>query len=742
LRSAVLREREIKLAARAPEALEELVRMPAIADFELAPVELREQQDVYLDTEDFLLFTAGYALRHRRCCGLVKAALKEIQSAEGRGLVQDRGEIEEDLGADGEPKGAVAEQLASLAGGAQLLPILRLRTRRRVRKVLASGRPVAELCLDEVEVSPGEESAAPKGRFFEVEVEETDEGSGVLDAVGEALLASPHFEPSLLSKLERGLDILDRGEASGRKPPQSLSAATPCFRLAGALGAREIERWLAERFSTATVLETLETKTFYDSFDWRIHESGGTFETAESDSGRESVWRDATGRVRHRLCHAGAPGFPKDLPAGAMRDELASVLCERRLLPLVTLKARVRSVAVLDGEQKTTVRLHIESGTSSLPEGGEPHELEPRLRVAPVRGYGAEGAQVAAFLRTECGLLPDAASELEHALAPLGRKPGDYTSKFQLELDPAMPASHATRAIHLSLLETMLRNEEGTRRDLDSEFLHDFRVAIRRTRSALTQIREVYPAPVALRFKEEFRWLGSETGPERDLAVFLLKIDAYREGLPPEVRADLDPLQEFLERKQKLAHDRLVSALDSERYRRLVDDWRAFLDEKPADSAVARNAQRPIHVVASERIWRVYRRMVKRGRAMDESSPAEAFHDMRIRVKKLRYLLEFFRSLYSEQAIGRIVARLKRLQDNLGDLNDCRVQRQSVRRFAAEMAEQGSAPVGSLLAMGRLLERLDAASAAERRRFAKRFKGLASGEKEDFARLFSPENEP
>ena len=504
---------------------------------------------------------------------------------------------------------------------------------------------------------------------------------------------------------------------------------------------RQLERRLAQRFSTAPPQETVETRSFHDSFDWRIHRSGGTYETTGASAGRVHRWRDGAGRVRHRLPHAGDPGFPDDLPAGGMRDDLAALLSIRRLLPLVTLTSRVRTIAVLDDEEKTTVRLRIESGTASLPDGGGIHELEPRLRVVPVRGYHAEGARVAGFLRVECGLLPDAAGELAFALAPFGRAPGDYTSKFQLALDPSMRAREAARRIHLSLLASMRKNEEGTRRDLDSEFLHDFRVAIRRTRSALTQIREVFPAPYVERFKEEFRWLGAETGPTRDLDVYLLKMDAYREGLPPEVRSDLDPLQEFLERRQRLAHDRLVAVLDSARYRSLAEAWRAFLTEAPADSVSARNAERPAREVASERIWRVYRRMLKRGRAIDDGAPEEALHDLRIRGKKLRYLLEFFRSLYSEEAIGRLVAELKGLQDALGDWNDYRVQMQSLQRFAAEIAEEGSAPVRAHLAMGRLQGRLDAGRAAERRRFAKRFDRFASPEnRRTFARLFSQEN--
>ena len=736
------REREIKLIARAAGALEELARAPTVAGFTLSSVETRDQEDVYLDTEDFLLFAAGYSLRYRRRSGILKATLKEIPGGKGRGILRERREIEEVLGAEGQPKGAVGEAVASLAGDAKLLPILRLRTRRRVRKVVANGNEVAELFLDEVEVCRGGGNE-PSARFREVEVEEVCEGSEVLTAVGEELLASPQFEPSLLSKLERGLGLLGVRGPSGERRSKEFSTETASFRLTEALSSEQLECRLASRFSVAPSPETAETKIFYDSFDWRIHRSGGTYQTTGSGSHRVHLWRDAEGRVRHRLRHASDPGFPADLPPGPLRDDLAAVLSMRRLLPVVTLSARVRTIAVLDDEEKTTVRLRIESGTSSPPERGEVHELKPRVRVAPVRGYDAERVQVASFLREDCRLLPAAAGQLEHALEPLGRAPRDYTSKYQIALDPEMPARDAARAIHLSLLATMLRNEEGTRRDLDSEFLHDFRVSIRRTRSALTQIREVYPAPDVERFKEEFCWLGTETGPTRDLDVYLLKMEVYKEGLPEEVRADLGPLEEFLGGKQKLAHDRLVTVLDSQRYRRLVEQWRAFLTEAPPGSLLARNAERPIRKVASERIWRVYRRMVKRGRAIRDDAPAEALHDMRIRGKKLRYLLEFFQSLYRQEEIDRLVAELKRLQDNLGDFNDYQVQRRSLQGFAAEMAEEGSAPLRTQLAMGRLLGRLDTGRAAERSRFAKRFGRFASREnRKTFARLFSQGEEP
>ena len=58
---------------------------------------------------------------------LLEATLKELPGSGGRGILQERREIEEVLGADGEPRGAVAEALASLVGEQKLQAILRIR---------------------------------------------------------------------------------------------------------------------------------------------------------------------------------------------------------------------------------------------------------------------------------------------------------------------------------------------------------------------------------------------------------------------------------------------------------------------------------------------------------------------------------------------------------------------------------------------------------------------------------------
>ena len=114
-----------------------------------------------------------------------------------------------------------------------------------------------------------------------------------------------------------------------------------------------------------------------------------------------------------------------------------------------------------------------------------------------------------------------------------------------------MRADAAAKLILTHLLHTMEANEAGVREDLDSEFLHDFRVAIRRTRSGLSQIKDVLPKSITREFAERFANLGSQTNRLRDLDVYLLQQESYRRMLGPDIRPALAPLFDELARQVK-----------------------------------------------------------------------------------------------------------------------------------------------------------------------------------------------
>ncbi|MGB5401269.1 MAG: CHAD domain-containing protein, partial [Thermoanaerobaculia bacterium] len=152
----------------------------------------------------------------------------------------------------------------------------------------------------------------------------------------------------------------------------------------------------------------------------------------------------------------------------------------------------------------------------------------------------------------------------------------------------------------------------------------------------------------------------------------------------------------------------------------------SFLDEPLPEAGAPPLAEKEILLTASSRIWKAFRKVLKQGLAIDSSSPPEILHRLRIDCKKLRYLLEFFRSLYDEDEIRTLVKALKHLQDNLGDFNDLEIQQDSLQRFAHEMFQEGLATGETLMALGRLVDRLETRQEAERQRFQQELSRFAS----------------
>jgi CHAD domain-containing protein len=172
---------------------------------------------------------------------------------------------------------------------------------------------------------------------------------------------------------------------------------------------------------------------------------------------------------------------------------------------------------------------------------------------------------------------------------------------------------------------------------------------------------------------------------------------------------------------QRTEQQKLVEALESQRYRKLLRDWSHFLDRpdsgdagRPADAGTA------VIRVAADRIRRAFQRVRKRSRGLDTNTSAKLLHRLRIDCKKLRYLLEFFRSLYEKQGLAQLVRALKRLQDDLGDFNDLEIQQRQLQSMASHLLEAGKAPAETLLAMGCLVGRLAERQEKLKRRLLRR----------------------
>jgi CHAD domain-containing protein len=302
-------------------------------------------------------------------------------------------------------------------------------------------------------------------------------------------------------------------------------------------------------------------------------------------------------------------------------------------------------------------------------------------------------------------------------------------AKVDVPLAYDQRADAAAAAVLRRLLTVITDNIEGSISGEDDEYLHQLRIAVRRSRTVQRQLAGVFEPRELPGFRSELRWLQQATGQARDLDVYVHGLDSLRDLLPREIRADLAPLAPVLVHSRLAARAEMTRALMSVRTTDLLEDWDRLLEslvELPVEGRPS--ARRPIGELAGERIRKVYKRIVRMGRAIDESSSAADYHDLRKKGKELRYLLELFGvRLFGEDTVGPMVKTLKAFQDVLGRHQDREVQMAMLRGTADEVATlRGGA--AACMAMGVLVDRLQADERAARAEFGERFAELASAE--------------
>jgi CHAD domain-containing protein len=252
-------------------------------------------------------------------------------------------------------------------------------------------------------------------------------------------------------------------------------------------------------------------------------------------------------------------------------------------------------------------------------------------------------------------------------------------------------------------------------------------------------MKTVFPATTLNRFREKFAWLGSITSPTRDLDVYLLKFENYRNQLPEALQADLEPLRTFLQRHHEQEQTRLSRQLQTARYRQLKNQWRRYLTSPLPQRPAADDARRPIGEVGPRRTWRMYKRVLREGRAITPESPAEDLHELRKSCKKLRYLMEFFQHLYPAKKIRALIKELKGLQENLGDFQDLDVQIHTLKLYSEQMTQEGDMTPRTELAMDMLMKSLETRMREVRGVFDSRFQQFACKSNEQrFRHLFHP----
>jgi CHAD domain-containing protein len=457
---------------------------------------------------------------------------------------------------------------------------------------------------------------------------------------------------------------------------------------------------LSAKYFVATGPKQRVRRIQLDTFDRRLRTACLTLEHQTTASGERVVLArsGSASPMAAPVKDLRWPALADVLPMGPVREAVAPVAGIRALMVVSDEKRRTLLLELHNKFGKTVARVELDEPASTT-------ASPAHLTVHTMRGYDAHGRRAGRLL-VGLGL----------RTVERGEDPEPIAAGPTASLNRAALASALLTRAMSDFLETMRKNLPGLLGDVDTEFLHEFRVAVRRTRSTLKLGRAALPPVMRSRWELDFKWLGDLTTPVRDLDVYELDLPTMEGWLVAADPAHLEPFSMHLRRRRTEERRALVRGLRSVKFRRLVTEWEEELTQLVDAPGSTDSEHMSAGRLADRSISLAYRRVVRDGAAISGDSPAEDLHRLRRRCKELRYALEVFTPVVAKGPRKRAVAHLKRLQDVLGRYQDSEVHRQALRGFAAEMMAEGT-PAEAMLAMGELIGHLDADQERARREF-------------------------
>jgi CHAD domain-containing protein len=503
-------------------------------------------------------------------------------------------------------------------------------------------------------------------------------------------------------------------EPSPSPAPENLQNAT-IDQVLEAADLAAFETWLQTRagefgFSLTPGAVQDQTDVYLETADWRFYRAGYALRLR-----RVALAGGVKAQLRRLDEAAGGPPSPE--PRQEVSEPLADGNLEtlrkapgpvgQRLRALAGLES-IRPLFAMQTRRKVSnlAREADSAGVVTMDEARVLRGLgqEPaRLGQVRVKGYGPAAASVAELVEAGCldGVLRRAdRSKYLAGLEALALTPAPLPELGPTEINDALSVRDLALAVLRRHFKALLAHEPGTRLGDDPEGLHRMRVATRRLRAALGLFAEGLPGRAA-RLRDELRWVANGLGEVRDIDVQLDQVETWQEEASL-AAGTLEPLKALLAAQRARARARMLVILDSRRYTRLIGSFTAMLKSglprRPREPAARRLAVEAVPALIVDR----YREVRQAGDELADGSPPEAYHALRIRGKRLRYVLEFVGDIYGEPA-AELAQNVVALQDVLGLHQDAIVATAQLRTLI-ETHGRGLPPP-TIFAMGEIAQR-------------------------------------
>ncbi len=264
--------------------------------------------------------------------------------------------------------------------------------------------------------------------------------------------------------------------------------------------------------------------------------------------------------------------------------------------------------------------------------------------------------------------------------------------------------------------EALVEHRPSDGQPPDPEEIHQMRIAARRLRVSLKMFGQMLPGEAAKRFDREFQWFARSLGELRDLDVQAENFKAYQQTIGAEHLQELGGYELHLRRARAEARESLDAVFSAPRYMELMESFGALLHGAPSPGALRRWRSYRVSDGLKKILRKSLRRVRKLGRRVDSDTPAERLHKLRIRAKRLRYELEFFRDVYP--SLDKAAKATKHLQDVLGEHQDACTAAARLQTYARSIRRRSGRSYTVPAAFGLLQQREQQKAANMRLAFA------------------------
>jgi CHAD domain-containing protein len=234
------------------------------------------------------------------------------------------------------------------------------------------------------------------------------------------------------------------------------------------------------------------------------------------------------------------------------------------------------------------------------------------------------------------------------------------------------------------------------------------RIGLRRLRAAITAFAKVSSDSKLNRIKAELKAATNKLGPARDIDVFAADVFKHLSETGARENEFAEASRDFTLKREK-TYAALANFVRCKRFRKTLLDVAEWVETGRCRARAG--AEQPIKKHAAYVQAKFRKQIRKKGSDLRELD-ARARHKLRIRAKKLRYMIEFFGGVFpGHKDVKRrqmALNSLKTLQDTLGSLNDIAARKALVSdgdgltMHLADMVDAGEAKADKLLEQARL----------------------------------------